>query len=248
MIRLMPELAKAAEGGRITAQDMRQFADAAAGLLVAAFIAGFAGMTVRSGMREALGPENKQKIRPALDLVLPAIKTMTAEAIFARAKELFGTTTSPNEAGYILPDGTMLDFSGRHYEPPAPISGPFRERMADHREIAFAWPEDDSPGGFEGMKQVMNWGAIRFSTFHETVVVNLVRLPTEAQIKAVDRTLWLNPDAVLVVEVDDSELDQIDYQEFTLPFTHWRAFVERTVAIGRPTGLGQRTLLPGRAK
>lgn len=238
---LIPELARAAEGGRITTQDVRQFADAAAGLLVAAFFGGFAGMVVRSIAREALGPKNKQKIRPALDLVLPATTTMTAEAIFARAKDLFGTTTSPDEAGYILPDGTMLDFSGRHYEPAAPISGPFRERMADHREIAFAWPEDESPGGFKGMKQVMNWGAIRFSTFRETVVVNLVQPPTEAQIKAIKRALWYNPDAVLVVEVDNQELDQIDYQEFTYPFTHWRAFIERTVAIGRPTGLGQRT-------
>jgi hypothetical protein len=79
------------------------------------------------------------------------------------------------------------------------------------------------------MAQVMNWGAIRFSTFHETVVVNLVKPPTEPQTKAIDRALWYNPDAVLVVEVDNPELDQIDYREFTCPFTNWRAFIERTV-------------------
>lgn len=165
--------------------------------------------------------------------LLPAT-TFTANQIFTRAKDLFGTTTSPDEAGYILPDGTMLDFSGRHYEPSAPISGPFRERMADHREIAFAWPEDDSPGGFDAMAQVMNWGAIRFSTFHETVVVNLVKPPTEAQKRTIDRALRLNPEAVLIVEVDNPELGQIDYQEFTRPFTNWRAFVERTVVTRAP--------------
>jgi len=48
--------------------------------------------------------------------------------------------------------------------------------MFDHRDIAFAWPEDDSPGGLEGMHQVMNWGAIRFSVFSDMVIVNLMRL------------------------------------------------------------------------
>ena len=34
--------------------------------------------------------------------------------IIEAAVKMFGTTTDPNEAGYLLPDGRMLDFSGRH--------------------------------------------------------------------------------------------------------------------------------------
>ena len=34
--------------------------------------------------------------------------------IFDTAKNKFGLTSDIREAGYILPDGTMLDFSGRH--------------------------------------------------------------------------------------------------------------------------------------
>jgi len=169
---------------------------------------------------------------PAL---LPAITrhTYTAAQIFARAKEYFGTTTSPDEAGYILPDGTMLDFSGETSAGIPILLSPFKERVLDHRDIAFAWPEDDSPGGFEAMKQVMNWGAIRLSTYHETVAVNLAQPLTETQKKTIDQALRYNPDAVLVVEVDDSELNQIGYREFTHPFTNWRAFIKHTLEAKR---------------
>jgi hypothetical protein len=36
--------------------------------------------------------------------------------IVAEAKKLFGVTNNPREAGYILLDGAMLDFSGRHHD------------------------------------------------------------------------------------------------------------------------------------
>lgn len=162
--------------------------------------------------------------------------TYTADQIFTRAKEYFGTTTNPDKAGYILPDGIMLDFSGDKYAPPrtrrvAPILGAPGIRELDHREITFAWPEDDAPGGLEGMKRVMNWGAIRFSTFADTVVVNLIHYPTDAQTRAVREALNRHPDAVLVVEVDKPDLDQIDFADFLYPFTNWRAFIERTLTL-----------------
>jgi hypothetical protein len=150
--------------------------------------------------------------------LMPAT-SYNAEQIFARAKQYFGVTTDPDEAGYILPDGTMLDFSGKR------SGGTPGKRMLDHRDIAFAWPEDDSPGGFEAMKQVMNWGATRFSTFDDTILVNLVCPATQAQKSRINLALCYYPDAVLVVEVDDTELTQMDYRDFTYPFTNWEAFV-----------------------
>jgi hypothetical protein len=317
------EMARAMEDRRFTPLDMQRILDAALAFGMSAIFGIMVGTLLRDFLHEALEPEEKKAIRPAIDVVFPAtekrellvrytggpqrfgfpvglegearnfagwdwvildtprnrkiiretkqwtiarhqpahlqrrllpsmVSAHTAEQIFARAKEYFGATTNPEEAGYILPDGTMLDFSGEKYAPPrvcrvAPVLMAPGRRELDHREIAFAWPEDDSPGGFDAMAQVMNWGAVRFSIYHETVVVNLVKPPTEAQKTAIDRALWYNPDAVLVVEVDDSKLDQIDYQEFTHPFTSWKAFVERTAALGRPTGLGlmtQTSLLP----
>ena len=181
--------------------------------------------------------------------LLPAItrRAYTADRIFARAREYFGTTANPDEAGYILPDGTMLDFSGKRAVPPrqhrlAPILMAPGMRELDHREIAFAWPEDDSPGGLGAMKQVMNWGAVRFSIYHDTVLMNVTQPPTEVQKRIIDRALHYHPDAELIVEVDDSELNQIDYRDFTHPFTSWKAFIEHTLAARRLSP--QTSLLP----
>ncbi len=181
---------------------------------------------IREDRRWVVARQQPAHLRRRSPGLLPAT-TCTAEQIFTRAKEYFGATTNPNEAGYILPDGTMLDFSGKRF------GGSPGRRELDHRDIAFAWPEDDCPGGFEAMAQVMNWGAVRFSTYRETMVVDLVQLLTGAQKKAIDRALWYNPDAVLVVQVDDAGLTQIDYQEFTHPFNNWKAFAERAVATRR---------------
>ncbi|MDD5170661.1 MAG: hypothetical protein PHN75_17735, partial [Syntrophales bacterium] len=43
-----------------------------------------------------------------------------------KAKKFFGVTENPNEAGFIMPDGSMLDFSGEEKD----------ERWFDHREVA----------------------------------------------------------------------------------------------------------------
>lgn len=87
-----------------------------------------------------------------------------------RAIDTFGTTRDYREAGYILPDGTMLDFSGRHqtgdYERVGtgyrPVAGQrdwmAGERYVDHREISDIIGE----GPNESMMAFMgNEGAIR---------------------------------------------------------------------------------------
>jgi hypothetical protein len=168
-------------------------------------------------------------VRKRLPERLPQTASLVSAAeIFSRAKGYFGTTTNPGEGGYILPDGAMLDFSGKKF------GGTPGERMLDHRDIAFAWPENKSPGGFEAMKQLMNWGAVRFSTFADTIIVDLVRPPTEAQKRRINLALDYYPDSVLVVEVDDTELVQMDYREFTYPFAIWEHFVEETAASKIP--------------
>ena len=224
---VITEMARAMEDRQITALETQRIMDATLAFGISAIFAAMMGVLVRDFLKEALEPEQKKAIRPVIDVMLPATAG-TAGEIFARAKQYFGTTTDPGEAGYILPDGAMLDFSGKGF------NGGCGKRLLDHRDIAFAWPEDDSPGGFEAMKQVMNWGAVRFSIYRETIVVDLVKPLTEAQKKAIDRALWHNPDAVLVVEVDNPELQQVDYREFTYPFTSWKAFIERSVAVGTP--------------
>lgn len=51
------------------------------------------------------------------------------------AKEFFGVTTDYKEAGYLLPDGTMLDLSGKHLTSPQNAKYCRRQRVIDHREL-----------------------------------------------------------------------------------------------------------------
>ena len=63
------------------------------------------------------------------------------------AKEHFGTTNKWSETGYLLKDGTQLDFSGRHwtrypeFEVELPESFFNEKRDVEHYEIAEAFPE-----------------------------------------------------------------------------------------------------------
>ena len=239
-IGIVTEMMRSMEGGRITTLDIQRIMDATLNFGMSLIVMTIIGVMVRDFLREALGPEKKERVKPVVDVVLPQTQPdFSANEIFARSKDYFGITFNPEKAGYILPDGTMLDFSGEIRAPLphrrlAPILGAPGRRELDHREIAFAWPEDYAPSGFEAMKQVMNWGAIRFSAFHETIVVNLVQPPTTAQIREINIALRRQPNAVLVIEVDDAELTQIDYLEFIYPFIGWVAFVEKTAATANP--------------
>lgn len=51
------------------------------------------------------------------------------------AKQYFGVTNDYKEAGYILPDGTMLDLSGKHEVPPEDAKYYRHSRTVDHRML-----------------------------------------------------------------------------------------------------------------
>lgn len=68
-----------------------------------------------------------------------------------RAAEYFGVTNNWNQAGYMLPDGRMLDFSAGQ--------GPVR--VIDHREIKDVIDIENDNTGREAMIQFMNYGNIR---------------------------------------------------------------------------------------
>src|SRR3990167_6472785 len=79
-----------------------------------------------------------------------------------KAKKRFGTTDLFEEAGYITPDGSLLDFSGKKQ------GGQQGTRELDHREVNFVVSKSvkfkDQPGGnTAGMRQFMSYGNIRFS-------------------------------------------------------------------------------------
>ena len=97
-------------------------------------------------------------------------RPVTAEEM-DRIVEHFGTTSNFNEAGYILPDGKMLDLSGRNK---GATGG---RRTLDHRDV---WDViDDRDNGGDAMADFVSGGAIRLQP--EAFGVMFGAKPTEAQ-------------------------------------------------------------------
>ena len=104
----------------------------------------------------------------------------------------FGTTYEPLEAGFVLPDGTMLDFSGKKQ------GGSGGTRAYDHRQIGASFEDfDDLPGYTEGMQDFMvNTGALRISVNRDTLNVNYIGSLTDKQ-KDMIMTMSKGRDVVL---------------------------------------------------
>ncbi len=90
-----------------------------------------------------------------------------------KAEQYFGTTKNIKEAGYLLTDGKLLDFSGRNNG----ATGGYR--TVDHREITDALG-DDYGASTNGMVKFMQEGNIRLSP--ESGGINLSVKPNATQI------------------------------------------------------------------
>jgi hypothetical protein len=110
--------------------------------------------------------------------------------LIASAKKVFGVTSNPMEAGYVLPDGTMLDFSGRHYS--SRDNWPYlrNQRSVDHRELQGENLAGKSlqgmleTSGSEGMYEFMaRTGAMRIDA--ASGVASISRPPTPKQVAAI---------------------------------------------------------------
>ena len=93
-------------------------------------------------------------------LSLPKEKT-PEEKIRSRVGRYFGITDDFKVAGYITPDGKLLDFSGRRQGNSFSVS-----RNIDHRQVGYAFENsefEDKYSGTEGMKDFMDLGYVRIS-------------------------------------------------------------------------------------
>lgn len=109
---------------------------------------------------------------------MPEVAPKVGEAA-QRAKGIIGITNNPKEAGYVLPNGEMLDFTGRHYASgyekgkpkvgePDYLAG---ERSVDHREISIIYGE--GIGGNEAMVRFESEGNIRVAALEGDLNVSL---------------------------------------------------------------------------
>lgn len=117
--------------------------------------------------------------------------------IFDAAKAKFGTTYDMREAGYILPDGSMLDFSGRH-QVEGDTSFLNGDRTVDHREIAdIAYDSDDNDTGVTtDLGDFLDRGAIRID--YNAGAINLNVAPTRAQKDRLKRLIERNDGYVYI--------------------------------------------------
>ena len=139
-------------------------------------------------------------------------KDEESQYLFDRAKEFFGTTNDLNEAGYILPDGSMLDFSGRH-QVEGDSSFLRGRRSVDHRDIFdLAYEKDGwTETGIEtDMADFINRGAIRIDS--NAGAINLSIIPTEQQISKLSRLIEKNGGDVYV---DFGAPDTDHYAEYS---------------------------------
>ena len=104
-------------------------------------------------------------MRALIDLVENAQPDLVELAV-----QHYGLTRNPRECGYLLPDGRMLDFSGRHHDGYFVRQGDYNvpkkgadynanNRFVDHRELGDGWVEAEGTDSiWEFMQKT---GAIR---------------------------------------------------------------------------------------
>jgi hypothetical protein len=100
---------------------------------------------------------------------------------FEWAKVVKGETHDLNEAGYILPDGTLLDFSGKRN------GGSGGVRQEDHRQLPL--PIVGEISGTELMVAFMKLGAIRMDK--NSGLIDIAIAPTPNQLRII-KEVWGN--------------------------------------------------------
>ena len=99
-----------------------------------------------------------------------------AEYRRALAKEQFGTTEDFNRAGYILPDGQMLDFAQND-----------RTRDTDHREIMNVFGPAEVRNGTEALNEFLLDGNVRVMAEGPGIDISADTAPTAQQLEQIRR-------------------------------------------------------------
>ena len=122
------------------------------------------------------------------------------------AEKYFGTTYKIAEAGYLLTDGKLLDFSGRHE------GAPVGYRSVDHRDISDAFDGDYGDDSYTGgMIQFMQAGNIRLSP--ESGGINLSVKPNKQQLDTLDRYIS-NFRGEVILDIDNANGDTVVSVEY----------------------------------
>lgn len=136
--------------------------------------------------------------------------------LIERAVENFGLTNDVREAFYVLPDGRMLDGSGRHWGgDERSVAG---QRQVDHSDISEVI--DDASGADAMYEWMGRTGAMRFDQI--VGIASVARPPTKAQLDVLNRAnrgkylaLSLNtPEGRIVEDVEFESASKAKIQDF----------------------------------
>lgn len=149
-----------------------------------------------------------KRFNPANEDIRFSVRTdEQRQALFDKAKAQFGLTNNFKVAGYMLPDGSLLDFSE------ANNGGNPNQRSLDHREIEGIIMDEGKEYDSRWMylADFMNEGAIRL--LPEYAGINLMKAPTKEQRqKLFDFIYKYNGEVIL--EIADERLNNVAYVEY----------------------------------
>lgn len=101
--------------------------------------------------------------------------------LIKKAKQNFGVTKDPKEAFYVLPDGAMLDGSGRHWGgSEVDVRG---QRQVDHGDVSEILDSSGAQAMYEFMAKT---GAMRFDA--NAGIASVAQAPTTEQISVLAKT------------------------------------------------------------
>ena len=128
-------------------------------------------------------------------------------ALFDNAKQHYGLTNNFNAAGYMLPDGSLLDFSE------ANDGGDPNQRSLDHRDIEGIIMDEGKEYDSRWMyiADFMNEGAIRLLPEHAGI--NIMQAPTSEQRKRLFDFIY-KYNGEVILEIADERLNNIAYVEY----------------------------------
>lgn len=135
--------------------------------------------------------------------------------MFTMAIERFGVTNDIRECGYILPNGMMLDFTGRHTLNKGTDSSHLAGRRAiDHRDISdVGWSVDGNTKNFDlSMEDFIRLGAIRTHVSRTYSSINLFKKPTPQQLDIISRIVRFS-NGCIDVEIGDGN-ESLSYGEY----------------------------------
>ena len=127
------------------------------------------------------------------------------DQLFDAAKKQFGTTDNFKVAGYMLPDGSLLDFSEE--------GAPANQRTLDHREIESIIMDEgkEYEHRWQYLADFINEGAIRL--LPEYAGINLMHAPTEEQRKRLFDFIY-KYNGEVILEIADERLNNVAYVEY----------------------------------